>query len=318
MYAEEYKKVRGPSREEGIQLGAVLCGADTRGGWYLRKAIAMLVVQSNMILLCGCRGPDELKETHMKFTQIALALQAYMDNDAESQYKQRCTGQSHVIRLEEVPWDEGRLPFLVRRAPEDMSGDSWFLQNGTKEPLWSWRVEITPYLECAGESLDYSQPWQAPANRKVLARYSYFFSYSGARQLRENPDRFPDAIALAITGPGTAFGCPGEEPKRRKECPADVIIVVEVRASGIPWPAPGDLDIRTMPRTINPPDGRGISSKHEGGFHVIFADGQVWFLSEKVPFQVVRKFFTVEEAAKHDREELLGPYVLWRSEARVP
>jgi hypothetical protein len=76
--------------------------------------------------------------------------------------------------------------------------------------------------------------------------------------------------------------------------------------------APGDLDIRTMPRTINGADGHGISSRYAGGFHVLFADWRIWFVSQRVPFDELEKFFTVEGARKYDAEELLGPYVLVR------
>ena len=38
-----------------------------------------------------------------------------------------------------------------------------------------------------------------------------------------------------------------------------MILLVEVRNSGTHWMQPGDFDIRTMPRTINDPAGKGIS-----------------------------------------------------------
>jgi hypothetical protein len=87
---------------------------------------------------------------------------------------------------------------------------------------------------------------------------------------------------------------------------------VETRSSGIPWPAPGDFDIRTMPRTVCARDGKGISSRNAGGFHLIFADGQVWLLSDKVPFETLIKFFTTADAEKHNREQLLGSFALHR------
>jgi hypothetical protein len=45
---------------------------------------------------------------------------------------------------------------------------------------------------------------------------------------------------------------------------------------------------------------------------VLFADGEVWFLSDKVPFEDLKKFFTVAGAKAHDREALLAPYALAR------
>ena len=65
-----------------------------------------------------------------------------------------------------------------------------------------------------------------------------------------------------------------------------------------------------MPQTINAADGKGISSRNAGAFHVIFADGRVWLLSDKVPFETLKKFFTIADAEKHDREKLLGPFAL--------
>jgi hypothetical protein len=121
---------------------------------------------------------------------------------------------------------------------------------------------------------------------------------------------------LAICGPGTAFGCVGDQPRSMKGLGTITILVVEVRHSGIHWMQPGDFDIRDMPHTINAADGRGISSRYPGGFHVFFSDGEVWFLSEKISFATLARFFTVDEANNSNRENLLGEFVLWRS--RMP
>lgn len=119
---------------------------------------------------------------------------------------------------------------------------------------------------------------------------------------------------MAITGPGTALG-DGEFESPRKLDDIDssnTILAVESANSGFHWMEPGDFDIRTMPRTINDKSGRGISSRHRTGFHVLFADGAVWYLSNKTPFDELEKFFTVEGGKKHDREAVLGKYVLAR------
>jgi hypothetical protein len=184
------------------------------------------------------------------------------------------------------------------------------LTNGTGRSLYSWRVEIVPYLESWHGSWDQSQPWNEPAN-KQLVELSSFYSYV-ATGPDGHPQSFPETNALAITGPDTAFGDGTEPPRALKDVPPNTILVVETRASGIPWPAPGDFDIRTMPQTINAPDGKGVSSRNGGGFYLIFADGQVWFLSDKVPFETLKEFFTTEDAKKHDREQLLGPFALHR------
>lgn len=203
----------------------------------------------------------------------------------------------------------GHLPHPVRRESVGQS-----LENGSDggigRPLYSWRVEIVPYLASWHGSWDASQPWNQPANTQ-LVEMSSFYAYD-ATGPEGHPHSFPETNALAITGPGTAFGDGKEPPRALKDVPPNTILVVETRASGIPWPAPGDFDIRTMPQTINAPDGKGISSRNAGGFHVIFADGYVWFLSHKVPFETLKKFFTTTDAERNDREKLLGPYALHR------
>jgi hypothetical protein len=117
---------------------------------------------------------------------------------------------------------------------------------------------------------------------------------------------------MAVVGPGTAFGDGDDIPASLAGLSSGVILLVESRQSGIPWPAPGDFDIRTMPRTIDAPGGTGISGCHPGGFCVLFADGQVWFMSNEVSFDTLAKFFTIAAAKEFDREEVLGPYALDR------
>ncbi|MBN2024231.1 MAG: hypothetical protein JW809_15720 [Pirellulales bacterium] len=97
---------------------------------------------------------------------------------------------------------------------------------------------------------------------------------------------------------------------RRKveELPPDLIVLVETRNSGVHWMEPGDLDVRTMPRTIDAADGKGISANFGDRVHVAFADGTVWALSTDVPFATVEKFLTIDSAKRHDRDVLLGPY----------
>jgi hypothetical protein len=205
----------------------------------------------------------------------------------------------------------GHLPYPIWResfpANPDVSAP-----NGTGRPLGSWRNAIISTLMDWHGPYDDTQSWDRPANRAALC-FSHLYTYDEAKDWVANGKLFPDANILAITGPGTAFGYDrGESPKPLETLPSSTIIAVEVRASGIPWPAPGDFDIRTMPRTICAPDGKGISSRLPGGFFVVFADAKVWFLSDKTPFETLKKLFTIEEAKKYDREKLLGPYVIDR------
>jgi len=231
---------------------------------------------------------EKRRHTKMQFQVIAVSLAAYNGNF-------------------------NHLPFPVRRSP--MQSAEMYWRNGDGDDLYSWRVELVPYLESWHGSWDKDKPWDSPANRELL-ELSRFYSYDESFAARGASDAanesFPETNALAITGPGTAFGDGKVAPMSLNDVPPGTILVVESKASGVPWPSPGDFDIRTMPRTVNAPNGKGVSSQHGDGFHVVFADKQVWFLSAKVSFETVEKFFKVSDAKKFDRESLLGPFALDR------
>ena len=166
-------------------------------------------------------------------------------------------------------------------------------------------------------SWDRSQSWDSPSNRGLVWRSSCFsadeISVRAKYQSSETGEKlFPETNVMAIIGPGTPFGDGDTPPLPLAGLPPGAILLVESRASGIPWPAPGDFDIRNMPQTINAPSGNGISGRYSGGFTVLFADGSVWFLSDKVPFDTLKRFFTIGDAKTHHRETLLGPYALDR------
>ncbi len=227
-----------------------------------------------------------LRETHRAFTLVWICLSGYDDRF-------------------------GHLPHAVRRESVGRKTETG-MPNGSGRPLYSWRGEISAWTRCGypGFISDLSEPWDSPANQDEGAGpgpycYSSRDEEWGKVSCQTN--------MLAICGPGTAFGCEGEQPRSLKDLGGNTILAIEVRHSGIHWMQPGDFDIRDMPHTINAADGRGVSSPYPGGFHVLFSDGEVWFLSEKIPFETLARFFTVDEAKNGNREELLAAFVLRRS-----
>ena len=263
----------------------------------LPVVVLLLAIGTNMVIvgMRVARGADEagrLQATRESFGLTAWSLRYY----------NKC---------------HGHLPYPVRR---ETVGKPTRLgtPNGTGKPLYSWRAEVCRYRDnWCQEVLDTSAPWDAATNRR-FADFPWQFCYD-ALVTWDFPKAYSKTTSMmAITGPGTAFGCEGEPPKSLKSIPRSTIVVVEVRNSGVHWMQPGDFDIRTMPRTINAADGRGISSRYPGGFHVLFADLEVWFLSDKVPFETLKRFFTLEGAKRNDREKDLGPYILWRPPAQRP
>jgi hypothetical protein len=175
------------------------------------------------------------------------------------------------LALRNYSEEVGHLPFPVRQEWTVESADN-LIGTRTGGVLYSWRVEIVPYLMSWHGSWEPHQPWISPANR-VLAELSSFYNFADSTKPAPGDNKaFPETNVMAITGPGTGFGDGRERPKALKDVPASMILVVETRASGIPWPAPGDFDISTMPQTINAPDGTyfphismAIISNYRGG-----------------------------------------------------
>ena len=257
-----------------------------RAVYVLAAAAAVLAVSSLVVWkIRAIQDSSSRKATRSQFAWVALSLVNY------SEFR-------------------GHLPHPIVRQGSIGPSTEPSPPKVTDRPLYSWRVEIIPYLESWHGTWDPSQPWDHPLNKQII-ELSSFYTYDATR-LKGNPQSFSETNLLAITGPGTAFGDGKGLPMTLKNIPPYTILVVETRASTIPWPAPGDFDIRTMPQTINALDGKGISGRSVGGFHLIFANGQTWFLSDKLPFDTLKKFFTTIDAGKYDAEELLGPFALHR------
>ncbi len=183
--------------------------------------------------------------------------------------------------------------FHEHRLPESTTLDN----NGRQ--LYSWRYRRYVFHFPTGKPLVLNHQWNAPALESIRRLDVSEYCYSGTSE----------TCVMAIVGKDTAFNRRHELQIR--DIPADCILLVEVRKSGVHWMQPGDFDVATMPRTINAPSGKGISSILGDGFHIGFADGKVWYLSNDTPFSELEKFFTIGAAKRHNRNDILGKYKLY-------
>lgn len=287
-------------------------------------AIFLLVVGSCGYGAWWAREAARAMSKHNTFTQVGITWRNYQDSHGHdmpraARYPELPDDAPQCIALGEdlVPYEER----VTRRA--NVCPDT------SAKPLYSWRLMVHGY-ECGdywadwrGDHpvVDFSQPWDSEIMTELREDPCYGPPYS--RAVYGRPFSYPrdkHTRMVAIVGPGTAWGDGTTEPlslprgplSARPEddntIPDDAIIIVESANSGIHWMEPRDFDIRTMPRTINAPDGSGISSDNRIGFCVLFADGDAWTISHDVPFEELEKFFTVNGAKQYDRNEVLGPY----------
>jgi len=163
-------------------------------------------------------------------------------------------------------------------------------ENG--RPMHSWRVLILPYLEQKPlyAQYDFSEPWDGPNNRKLHGIDVFVY---GCPSDRERAPRMTNY--LAVVGPATAW--PGTDSTRLVDFSdgmSSTILVVEVHNSGVHWMEPRDLHVVQMAPGVNSEAGQGISSAHEGGANVLFADGSVRFLPDDVLRDVFEALLTID------------------------
>ncbi len=176
-----------------------------------------------------------------------------------------------------------RLPLAVRRDEEG-------------RPLSSWRFQLSVYVEGWMRDIALDKRWDDTENEWLTGEPLYCYCLQDLHDAPPSSDRLHTNV-VAITGPGTAFD--GDRECRLEDIDSDTILAIEIAESGTPWAAPGDLSIDEVDASIlEGLDGLGVL--------VLFADGEVWFVRSNTRFEDLKKFFTIEGAKKHDREQVLG------------
>lgn len=159
-------------------------------------------------------------------------------------------------------------------------------------PRHSWRVYALPYLDQAPlyNAIDLNKTWNAPVNAALAEHAGPLRVYQCPSEIGERGDGELWTSYVAIVGPHTAW--PDDQPARIMDFTdgtSNTFLVVESHNSGIHWMEPRDLHVTQMATTINPFDGQGVSSAHEGGSFVVMGDGSVRFVSENVDRNTLRR-----------------------------
>lgn len=122
-------------------------------------------------------------------------------------------------------------------------------------PMHSWRVLILPYLgeKALYDKYDFNEPWDGPANRKLLARRPSVFACPGDVAALRNGET---TGYLAVVGKNAAWQKERSLGLDELGSPSDTVMLIESIGSGIPWTSPRDFDLDTF----TPPDTSTIAS----------------------------------------------------------
>ncbi len=162
-----------------------------------------------------------------------------------------------------------------------------YLADAEGRPMHSWRVLILPFLgrQDLYELYDFSQPWNSPANRSLMAQAPLDF------MCPSDTARAPgDASYFLVAGDGTPWAS-GHAPSIEEFTgrPAERIVLVEVANSGIPWTEPRDISLNEALLGVGTGGAPRISSPHPGGAQTGRLDGSVWFLLEQTRPKELRR-----------------------------
>lgn len=167
-------------------------------------------------------------------------------------------------------------------------------ENG--KPLHSWRTLLLPYLgpqsQMIFKSIRLDEPWDGPRNTWAFAQTPPEYTCP------TDPDRQNGMTSyVVVNAPGMLFN---NEKKlteldlRRGDGKSQTILVVEATESNIPWGEPKDMDLQALSQGINSGIAGTCCSQHaENGVHVLFADGEVRFLTDFVTAEELRQMCTV-------------------------
>jgi prepilin-type processing-associated H-X9-DG protein len=184
-----------------------------------------------------------------------------------------------------------------RTFPDSVSGEPG-------KPGHSWRVTMMPFVYAPGSLASFSPEatWDAPENL-ALGRTHFRVLWCSENPFRtDESGRYFSAFA-AVTGPQTIF--PDQKGIRFADFTDGIshtILIGECSGLNIVWTEPRDIDVSKQKIGINLPGDRPrysssiLSSYHRGGAHVVFADGHVRFVSEKIDPKVLQALTTATGA----------------------
>jgi prepilin-type processing-associated H-X9-DG protein len=161
-----------------------------------------------------------------------------------------------------------------------------------KTPLYSWRVELLPYLEeqALYDQFKKDEPWNGPNNVKLLPLMPKVFALPAAPDDTKTPYQvFVTPVPRGAPVPPDAAPFGGSQPPRVaaiRDGLSNTLMIAEA-ATSVPWTQPVDLTFDPkgpLPR-LGPPTGTPT-------FNVLFFDGSVRALKRDLKPETLKALIT--------------------------
>ena len=179
--------------------------------------------------------------------------------------------------------------------------------NEEERPLYSWRVNILPFIEQQKlyDIFHLDESWDSGHNQALFENRSVIYACPQQYRFEGQPGDCPYGM---IVGPNTISSGPNAVTiSKVTDGLANTIIVAETRKN-IPWPSPTDISFASLAMgVLKRNDSRaledGISSRHrKEETAVVFADGSVRMLSSKIKPEILQALATINGGEKVDGE----------------
>ncbi len=176
-----------------------------------------------------------------------------------------------------------------------------YVADGDGRRMHSWRVLLLPYLDERElyEAYNFSEPWDGPNNRKLLARRPRVYALGD-----DKSQQGPLTNYLAVVGPETAW--PGRTTLRYEDIrdgAAQTVLIVENVGAGVHWSEPRDLEYATMNMRLADQPADGVSSRFAPPAVVTVSD-EVRTLRVDLPPDTLRALLTATGGEKVGEHEL--------------
>jgi prepilin-type N-terminal cleavage/methylation domain-containing protein len=191
------------------------------------------------------------------------------------------------------------------------------------KPLYSWMVEILPYMERQDvyDQLKRDEPWDSPRNAAILGHLR--IDEFECRKVQREEDDF-SANYMAIVGPGTIWWSDALANGANERDPSLTVAAVECATSDKHWAEPYVITADEALERMKTGEGVRVSTRHEGFARVLFADGYVRAVDAKMPISRWRRLLMGEMKSLDELEDWRpnpdgpAPMRLWLDEPPPP